>query len=127
MGNLVNKNINITTGNCSYENIDHNKFSVTIDLMNKIEVRHLGWSGYKSGKAQTQSRSMSSYDRRNLAEIQELKKKLEQIPVTVTGQAETLEYVKKQVQYALNLPENERVTFDQANYMFKFFQPKYVA
>jgi len=122
MGSSCNKNINTVTGECSYQDWGNDQFYVTIDLTQHIRVRQLNWSGYKNSKLDTHTNSGASYNRRHLADLQQLQNRLEQIPDTVTGQKRTLEYVKKQVQYALALPEAERITFDQANAAYKFFK-----
>jgi hypothetical protein len=107
MGNSCNKNINTVTGECSYQDWGNGRFYVTIDLTQHIRVRQLNWSGYKNSKLDTHNKSGASYNRRHLADLQQLQNRLEQIPDTVTGQKRTLEYVKKQVQYALELPRLE--------------------
>lgn len=111
MGNLVNKNIDEITGECSFQDLGNNKFYVTMDLHHYVQIRKISWTGWKSGKSMERSRSGASYDRRHLSDLQHLEAELENIPATVKGQPETLMYVKQQVQHCLKLPESERLNF----------------
>jgi hypothetical protein len=104
MGNCVNKDINETTGECSVQDLYPDKFYVTIDLVHRVEIRKLSWTGYRSGKCTNHSKSGASYNRRNLADLKGLQEQLEKVPATVMGQPETLAYVKQQVQACLVLP-----------------------